>query len=321
MKLSNLLNTGTPVFLAPMAGVTDAPFREIVMKFGATAVVTEMVSSEALVRNNKKTFNRIINNNDIRIVQIVGADPYKMAESAKINEAYGADIIDINMGCPAKKIVNNDSGSALMRNEKLAVSIVSAVVKAVNIPVTLKMRLGWDNEHKNFLKLAKLFENEGIRMLSIHCRTRNQMYSGKANWKEISELSNFINIPYLCNGDIKTIDDATQALDMSKASGIMIGRASLGKPWLLQQIREYLNNNYVITVPTEEEKYKTIMEHFYNTLTFYGEAHGLRIFRKHFCWYSGGMKDAANFREKINNLENINEIVKLVDDFYKKFQN
>ena len=147
------------------------------------------------------------------------------------------------------------------------------------------------------------------------------MYSGKANWKEISELSNVINIPYLCNGDIKTIYDATQALDMSKASGIMIGRASLGKPWLLQQIKEYLNNNYVITVPTEEEKYKTIMEHFYNTLTFYGEVHGLRIFRKHFCWYSSGMKDAANFREKINSLEGVNEIVKLVDDFYKKFQN
>jgi len=316
MKLSSLLTNGIPVFLAPMAGVTDAPFRKLVSEFGVTAVVSEMISSEALVRNSKKTFRRLTGGMGIKIVQIMGSDPQRMAESAKINEANGADIIDINMGCPVKKVVNNNSGSALLRDENLAISIAEAVVKSVKIPVTLKMRLGWDDKSKNFRTLAKQFENSGIRMLAIHCRTRSQMYSGTANWEELSRLNEIIKIPYLVNGDIKNYDDAKQAMAISNAYGVMIGRAALGKPWLLNQILQKINHNKEISTPTLEKQYEIVMQHFYDTLDFYGVEHGLRIFRKHFCWYSSGMSNAATFREKINQQNEIRSIEKLVRDFY-----
>lgn len=318
MKLDSLFNNNkVPVFLAPMAGVTDTPFRNLVCEFGVTAVVSEMVSSEALTRNNEKTLKRLTGNNPVKIVQIVGSDPQRMAESAKINENNGADIIDINMGCPVKKIVNNCSGSALLKDEKLARKIAEAVVKAVKIPVTLKMRLGWDNESKNFKSLAKQFEEVGVRMLAIHCRTRSQMYSGSANWQEIADLKDIIKIPYLVNGDIKTCEDVRQALSQSNANGVMIGRASLGKPWLLNQIWQQINFKNKIASPTTEEQYKIVMHHFSDTLEFYGIEHGIRIFRKHFCWYSSGMSGASSFREKINKLSDVNEIKLLVQKFYQ----
>lgn len=310
-----------PVFLAPMAGVTDASFRELVSSFGATAVVSEMVSSEALVRNSTKTYKRLPNNdkNGWKIVQIMGSNPKSMAESAIINESLGADVIDINMGCPARKIVSNDSGSALMKDEDLAVEIASSVVNAVKIPVTLKMRLGWDADHINYLSLAKKFENIGIQMLAIHCRTRAQMYGGKANWSAISSLKDVLKIPYLCNGDIKTVEDASMALRQSLASGVMIGRGALGKPWFLKQVMEYLATGKVITsTPPLQEQYDIIMRHFRATLDFYGEYHGLRVFRKHFCWYSFGMNGASDFRETINRAEDVVEIIECVRKFYEK---
>ena len=316
MKLNSLLNNGTPVFLAPMAGVTDAPFRKLVSEFGATAVVSEMISSEALVRNSEKTFRRLTGGENVKIVQIMGSDPQRMAESAKINEANGADIIDINMGCPVKKVVNNNSGSALLRDEELAILIAESVVKSVKIPVTLKMRLGWNDESKNFKTLAKEFENSGVRMLSIHCRTRSQMYSGTANWEELSGLNDIIKIPYLVNGDIKNYDDAKRAMAVSNAHGVMVGRGALGRPWLLNQILQKINHNKEVPDPTLEEQYEIVMRHFYDTLDFYGSEHGLRIFRKHFCWYSSGMSNAAYFREKINHEKKIQSIEKLVRSFY-----
>ncbi len=316
MKLNSLLNNKIPVFLAPMAGVTDAPFRKLVSEFGVTAVVSEMISSEALVRNSEKTFRRLTGGGDIKIVQIMGSDPQRMAESAKINEANGADIVDINMGCPVKKVVNNNSGSALLRDEKLAVSIAETVVKSVKIPVTLKMRLGWDDKSKNFKTLAKQFENSGIRMLAIHCRTRAEMYSGTANWEEISGLNEIIKIPYLVNGDIKNFDDAKQAMVASNAHGVMIGRAALGKPWLLNQILQKINHNKEVPTPSMKEQYEIVMRHFHDTLAFYGEEHGLRIFRKHFCWYSSGMSNAATFREKVNKQNEIRSIEILARNFY-----
>lgn len=318
MSFDFLLNKEIPVFLAPMAGVTDAPFRNIVNKFGATATVSEMISSEALTRNSEKTYRRIRSDNDIKIVQIMGSDPQKMAESAKINEAYGASVIDVNMGCPAKKIVNNNSGSALLKDEQLAVSIAAAVVNAVKIPVTLKMRLGWDENHKNFVKLSKEFERVGIKMLTLHCRTRSQMYSGRANWEEISILRDIINIPYLCNGDIKTPEDAISALRLSKASGIMIGRAALGRPWLINQILKFLNKNEMVPCPNLKEQYQVAMEHFYKTLEFYGKQSGLKIFRKHFCWYSSGLPNASIFREQINKSDDLSLTERLVKEFYEK---
>ena len=310
----------TPVFLAPMAGVTDAPFREIVMSFGATAVVSEMVSSEALIRNSQKTYRRLHSNmkNVLKIVQIMGANPINMAESAKINEQLGADIIDINMGCPARKIVSNESGSALMRDENLAVEIAKTVINAVKIPVTLKMRLGWDNEHINCLSLAKKFEDVGIQMLTIHCRTRNQMYSGIADWSAIAKMRETVKIPYLCNGDIKSIADAEKALELSRANGVMIGRGALGRPWLLKQVMEGLQEGAVYTeMPSLQQQYEIIMRHFQATLDFYGEYHGLRVFRKHFCWYSSGLSGASGFRENINRVENVALAKEYVCKFYE----
>lgn len=313
--------SGTIVFLAPMAGVTDAPFRELVSSFGATAVVSEMVSSEALVRNSKKTYKRLENSskNVLKIVQIMGANPKSMAESAIINEQLGADIIDINMGCPARKVVSNDCGSALMKDEKLAVEIAKTVVKSVKIPVTVKMRLGWDSDHLNCFNLAKKFEEIGVQMLAIHCRTRNQMYTGKANWSAIERLKEIVKIPYLCNGDIRSVEDAVLALNQSKANGVMIGRGTLGRPWFLKQVMEYLQNRTIQTkTPSLEDQCKIIMRHFQNTLDFYGEYHGLRVFRKHFCWYSFGLNGASAFRESINKAENVELIRQLVLEFYEK---
>ena len=316
--INQLFENEIPVFLAPMAGVTDLPFRELVQSFGASVVVSEMVSSEALVRNSYKTYRRLANStqNSVNMVQIVGYDPERMAEAARINENLGADVIDINMGCPARKITSNESGSALMKNESLALKIVESVVNAVKIPVTVKMRLGWDYENLNFQTLAKNFENSGVKMVTIHCRTRNQMYSGCANWSAICELKEILKIPYLCNGDIKTEQGAENALAQSKARGIMVGRGALGKPWLLKQLMNSLNGKENFSTPSLEDQYKIVMNHFKNTLDFYGESHGICIFRKHFCWYTSGLIGSSRFRETINKATDISFITDYVENFY-----
>jgi tRNA-dihydrouridine synthase B len=303
-----------------MAGITDAPFRELVLNLGATAAVSEMISSEAMVRLNTKTYKRLLgqNENTLKIIQLLGANPEIMAESAVINEKFGADVIDINMGCPARKVTSNNSGAALMENEDLALRIAEAVVKAVKIPVTLKMRLGRDGQNVNFLSLAKKFEDIGIQMLTIHCRTRSQMFRGKANWSSIGELRDIIKIPYLCNGDIKSGEDAISALEESRASGIMVGRAALGKPWLLNQIMKFLDRKEVIPSPLLNEQFQIIMKHFQAVLDFYGELRGIKIFRKHFCWYSNGLDESSNFRKVINQSEDISFIKNYVGDFYEK---
>ncbi|MDR2107624.1 MAG: tRNA dihydrouridine synthase DusB [Holosporaceae bacterium] len=321
MNLENRLFGGKrPVFLAPMAGVTDAPFRKLAIDFGASAAVSEMTSVEGIVRRNAKTLKRLpdAGERSLKIVQIVGSNPESAAESASINEELGADVIDINMGCPVRKVVSCESGAALMKNEDLAVKIAESVVKAVKIPVTLKMRLGWDGEHVNFLSLAEKFENVGVRMLTIHCRTRNQMHGGKANWSLIGTLRDRIKIPYLCNGDIGSPEDAVRALEESRAHGIMVGRAALGRPWLPGQILRFLNDGEIIPPPSLERQWQIIGEHFESVLNFYGEAGGVKIFRKHFCWYSSGLKGAARFREIINGAEDISFIKSYAEDFYKR---
>jgi tRNA-dihydrouridine synthase B len=307
-----------PVFLAPMAGVTDVVFRDLVLSFGATAVVSEMVSSESLVRHNKKTYRRLASGagNLLKIVQIVGANPQHMAESAVINEDLGADIIDINMGCPAKKIVANESGAALLKNEDLAVKIAESVVNAVKIPVSLKIRLGWNTGSINYLSLAKKFEDVGVQMLAVHCRTRDQMYSGVADWSAIAELRDILHMPYLCNGDIRTPQDAATAILQSRSTGVMVGRAALGRPWLLKQIMDFLRDGTFTAAPTLEKQLDIILRHFYNTLDFYGKEHGVRMFRKHFCWYSHGLHGASAFREKINLSDDIAFIESYVRSFY-----
>jgi tRNA-dihydrouridine synthase B len=240
-----------------------------------------------------------------------------MAESAIINEDFGANAVDINMGCPVRKVVSNDSGAALMANENLAVKIAESVVKAVKIPVTVKMRLGWDNEHINCISLAEKFEEVGIQMLTIHCRTRNQMYSGTANWSAIKELKEVVKIPYLCNGDIKNGNDAVRALEQSGAAGVMIGRAALGQPWLANQITHFINTGKIVQPPSLNEQFHTVMKHFYSVLEFYGESPGIRVFRKHFCKYSAGLNGASRFREVINRSDNILFIKNCVQDFYE----
>lgn len=319
MDFRNFFQT-PPVFLAPMAGVTDAPFRNQVLSFGASAVVCEMVSSEALVRKNFKTLNRIqsVKKKSLRIIQILGDDPQNMSEAAKINEGLGAQIIDINMGCPVKKVTANNSGAALLKNEKLASKIVSKVVESISIPVTVKIRLGWDESSINFLSLAKKLEEAGAQMLEIHCRTRAQMYGGKANWEILAELGNVIKIPYICNGDIFTEEDAQKALHDSKAFGIMIGRGALGRPWFLDQVMYFLNAQQKKEKPDLESQYKIVMDHFEHTIDFYGTDAGIRMFRKHFCWYSNGLKNSSSFREKINSATDPKYIKDFVQDFYEK---
>lgn len=317
-KLENCFKGQIPVFLAPMAGVTDAPFRRVVSEFGVTATVSEMVSSEALVRNSQKTFQRLVVSDYtvLNSMQILGDDPGRMAESAKINEDLGADVIDINMGCPVRKIVLNNTGSALMKNENLAAEIVRRVVNAVKIPVTVKMRLGWDFDSINFLSLARRCEDAGARMIAIHGRTRSQMYSGEANWQTLAVLRKYIKIPYLCNGDVRDIKSAKLALDQSQADGVMIGRGALGHPWLPNQIFTCLNGREIPGTPTLEQQLDIVMRHFQLTREFYGEEHGIRMFRKHFCWYSAGLSGASKFREIINHADDILIIKQCVNEFY-----
>ncbi|MDR2268553.1 MAG: tRNA dihydrouridine synthase DusB, partial [Holosporaceae bacterium] len=265
-------HSGPPVFLAPMAGVTDMPFRRLVESFGASATISEMVSSEALVRNNSKTHSSLIGGSSYlsNIVQIFGSNPKNMADAAKLNASLGADALDINMGCPVRKIVSNDSGAALMKNEDLAVQIAESVVNAVDIPISVKMRLGWDAEHINCFRLAKKFENVGVKMLTIHCRTKNQMYGGSADWSAIAELKKIVRIPYICNGDIKTPEDAVMALKLSGADGVMVGRGALGKPWRLRQIIDFIQLQKRTAPPSLHEQLAIALEHFHDTLDFYG---------------------------------------------------
>ena len=306
------------VWLAPMAGITDLPFREVVCEFGASAVISEMISAEAVKRKNRKTYNTLMKAlpGQKNIIQIVGCDPETIAESAKINEALGADEININMGCPAKKIINNNSGSALMKDERLAVDIAKATISAVQIPVSVKMRLGWDDTSKNALSLAKKLEDVGVSYLAIHGRTRAQEYSGQADWHAIGEIKSNVKIPVICNGDINSFESAKKAINASACNKIMVGRAALGKPWFISNLIQYLNTAEVANEPSLPQQRDIVMRHFDRTLDFYGTDAGLKIFRKHFCWYSKGMKNSAEFRIKINSLEKYSEIIQTVRVFY-----
>jgi tRNA-dihydrouridine synthase B len=306
------------LILAPMAGVTDRPFRQLCKKLGVGMTVSEMVGSRSLLRGSKKTIRRAYHSNeDIpRSVQIVGADPESIAQSAKINADLGAQIIDINMGCPAKKVCNMLSGSALLRDEKLVAEILQATVKAVEIPVTLKIRTGWDKDNINAITIAKIAENAGIQALAIHGRTRSCFFKGEAEYDTIAQVKSILSIPVIANGDITTPEKAKFVLEYTKADGIMIGRAAQGRPWLFREITHYLNTGNHLPPPSIEEIKIITIEHLENLYNFYGEYIGIRMARKHISWYSKGISNSTTFRETFNKLETTEEQRQAIERFF-----
>ena len=323
MKLYKDINIGPikldgNVLLAPCSGVTDMPFRKLVKSMGASLVISEMIASQAMVRETKRTIKMIEKFPEERpaTVQLAGCDPDIMYDAAKLNEDLGADIIDINMGCPAKKIVNGYAGSALMKDLKLAEKIIRATVKAVKTPVTLKMRTGWDDNSRNAPELAKIAQDCGIQMLTVHGRTRCQLYNGHSDWKFVAKVKNAVNIPVIVNGDITTEQEAIQSLKDSNADGVMIGRGSYGKPWFLNQIRHYLKTNQILPPPTLEEQKNIVLKHFDSIIEHHGDVIGLKMSRKHISWYSKGLKSSNDFRVQINQTSSATEIKKLILNFY-----
>ena len=319
IKIDNILLESN-VLLAPMSGVTDLPFRKLVKKFGAPLLISEMIASRAMILQTKESLKKCEKDESQypMSVQLAGCDPFIMAEAAKLNQDMGADIIDINFGCPVKKVVNGFAGSALMKDEDLATKIMEAVVKAVKIPVTMKMRLGWSYENINAPSLAKKAEDCGIKMLVVHGRTRCQMYNGNANWEMIAQVKNAVSIPVIANGDIKTSQDAKNALSQSNADGVMIGRACYGRPWLINQIEKELNHQLQILPPTIEEQKTIVIQHFQGMVDYYGEQIAIPLARKHIGWYSSGFKNGASFRADINTTKEYSEIIRKIENFYQQ---
>ena len=307
------LQINSNFLLAPMSGVTDYPYREIVKKFKPGLVFSEMIASRALLAQNSKTMKMIKKtDNYLSAVQIAGCDPEVMAEASKICEDKGADIIDINMGCPVKKVVNGYAGSALMRDEMLATKILESVSNSVKVPVTLKMRKGWDDNSLNAPKIAKIAENSGIKMITIHGRTRCQMYKGKSDWKFVKNVKSNVKIPVLVNGDITNTANLKQALKESEADGVMIGRGSYGKPWIFHE----LNSNKKNFKINDNFKKQIILNHLQLSLDHYGKDVGLKSFRKHLGWYSKSINNSNEFRSKINRCTDEIILKNLINDFF-----
>lgn len=308
------------VLLAPMSGVTDLPFRKLVKSFGASLLISEMIASRAMIIQTRESLKKCQKDNDHypMSVQLAGCDPEVMAQAAKLNEDLGADIIDINFGCPVKKVVNGFAGSALMKDEDLATRIMESVVKAVKIPVTMKTRMGWNSENLNAPSLAKKAQDVGIQMLIIHGRTRCQMYNGTADWEFVSKVKDAVDIPVIVNGDIKDAKTAKTAMKLSNADGVMIGRACYGKPWLINQIHQELNGLEVSPNPTLSEQKDIILRHLESMVEHYGEYVAIPLARKHIGWYSAGIKGSAEYRARINTLKDYKILKEVIYEFYDK---
>lgn len=307
-----------PVMVAPMSGVTDRPFRRLARRLGAPLVVTEMIASHAVLRDVREESRKAeIDAEDTpAVVQIAGWEPEVMAEAARMMADRGADAIDINMGCPAKKVVNKYAGSALMRDEVLAGRIMEAVVAAVDLPVTLKMRLGWDADNRNAPKLARIAETAGIRLITVHGRTRCQMYTGTADWAGIRAVVESVSLPVVANGDVVSIETAKACLERSGADGVMIGRGCYGRPWFPAQVAAALTGGVVRADPDAEERRSILTEHLDAMLEHYGIHAGIRNARKHIGWYTDGLPGSAAFRQRVNNTTDPETVFAEIDRFF-----
>ena len=307
----------TPVILAPMSGVTDLPFRRLARALGASLVVSEMIASWAMIRENQATLRMSELDGKPTSIQLAGCDPDAMAQAAKISVDRGADIVDINFGCPVKKVaVGQMAGSALMRDEILAGRLLAATVKAVDVPVTLKMRMGWDHDSLNAPKLARIAEDAGIRMITVHGRTRQQFYKGVANWDFIAEVKAATALPVIANGDIVTEDDAAEALRRSGADGVMIGRGCYGRPWFPAAVAHFLQTGARIPEPDLAAQKRILLSHYDGMLTHFGAYAGLRLARKHLAWYSRGLPGSADFRAAIMGLPEVAPVLEAIERFY-----
>jgi len=307
-----------PVILAPMTGVSDLPFRKIVKRYGAGLTVSEMIASQAMIRETRQSLQKAAwdPSEEPVSLQLAGCAPREMAEAAKLNEQRGAAIIDINMGCPVRKVVNGDAGSALMRDLPLATSIIEATVKAVKVPVTLKMRMGWNHDSLNAPELARIAEDLGIRMVTVHGRTRCQMYKGEADWAFVAKVKQATSLPVIVNGDICSIEDARLALAQSGADGVMIGRGAYGKPWLLGQVMADLGAGGYKPDPSLDEQLAVILEQYDAMQSLYGTQTGVNLARKHIGWYTKGLTGSAEFRNCVNTQDDPKTVIGMLRDFY-----
>ncbi len=315
------LTIAAPVILAPMTGVTDVPFRKLVKRYGAGLTVSEMIASQAMIRETRQSLQKATwdPSEEPVSLQLAGCAPREMAEAAKLNEQRGVAIIDINMGCPVKKVVNGDAGSALMRDLKLAAQIIDSTVKAVCVSVTLKMRMGWCHDSLNAPELAHIAEGLGVKMITVHGRTRNQLYRGSADWAFVRRVKEATRLPVIVNGDILSRSDAREALRLSGADGVMIGRGAYGRPWLLGQVIADLAGGGDRPDPSMDEQLAVICEQYDAMQLLYGRQTGVNLARKHIGWYTKGLPGSAEFRNKVNQIDDPRMVVAMLREFYSPY--